>query len=408
MKAASLGVIAFCFLFSAVAIAQDKPTLVHLIGGKQTHVAASGIRKVDRKKKVTFMWCPKTYFIVKYGNIQPEDVVSVQLLNKRGKKLGKPFICKPAHQFADLKLAYGNKKADKAAKHLPLAQYECAPSREQCKKAAVAKTGDYALSLTYKQPTEGEEMKDFARLRFKVSQAFHGWNKHPEKTYVVENNFLNGLTTIEEFVFQTAKKPADLRNAQIAVVGHRHIQPKVMIRTWFRYDQSPKVSKIICKYKGKRIAQQGPFNGDKHSFMARNKDKKSNDLVKIYQKRFDFRLENVFFRHPRVEPKKNRRVKKHWKMPKHYLSENPGDYKCMILGEGELLRVVRFKVGKKGKIVSNGCNKTIAQLPHVSFIKVEEKKGDYIFKAKLKTKPRASEKAYYSDVKWPKGCPNGR
>lgn len=406
MKTTSLAAIALCFLFSSVAIAKVKPTLVHLIGGKQTHVTATGFRKVDRKKKATFMWCPKVYFFVKYDNIEPEDAVSVQLLNKKMKKMGQPFTCKPKHLFADLKLSYGNKKADSNAKQLPMAQYECGPSKDQCKQDAVAKLGNYHLSFTYKKPTEGEEIKDFARLGFKIVQALHGWAKHPEKTYAVDNDFLTGLTTIEEFVFQTPKKPADLRNAQIAVVGHRHIEPKVMIRTWFKYDSSPKVSKIICKYKGKRIAQTGPFNGDEYSFMVRPKDKKANDLVKVYLKRFDFRLENVFFRHPREEPKKNRRVKKHYKMPKHYLSENPGEYKCMILGESELLRVVHFKIGGKGKVISNGCNEAIAKLPHVSFIKTEEKKGDYIHKAKLKASPRSKNTAFYMDVKWPKGCPN--
>jgi len=397
-----------CFLLSNLCVAQEKPTLVHTVGGKQTHVGLKGFRKVNRKKKTTFMWCPTAYFLVKYDNIEPEDVVSVQLLNKRKKKLGKPFICKPRYLFADLKLKYGNKKADRGAKPLPMAQYECSPPRDQCKKDAQAKTGEFFLSLTYKKPTEGEEMKDFARLAFNVRRAFHGWNKHPEKNYAVDQEWLHGMTTVEEYVFQMAKKPADLRNAQIAVVGHRHAEPMVMIRSWFRFDASPKVSKIICKYKGKRIAQTGAFHGDKFSFMARNRDKKAEDLVKVHTKRFDFKLHNVFVRPPREAPKKNRRVKKHYKMPKHYLSKNPGAYKCMILGEGELLRKVHFKVGAGGKIIGNGCGEDLARLPHVTFVRAEEKKKDYIANAKLKASKWSAKNAFYQPASWPAGCPSGR
>jgi hypothetical protein len=381
---------------TGIAGAQDKPVLVDSIGGFQTLVRALVV-PVNRGGKSVNGWYPEASFVLKMDEIDSEDVVLLQW--KLGaKKIGTPFTCKYLHHFKDLGLDYSqtvNKVADKT---LPLAFFTCALPRDRREKEAQTTHGPFSLQLSFKKTLAGKTFERFATLVGEATKLMQGARNNPLPTWGNEFDAMVPIATLERFVSVSRNRDGDLRNAQISAVGHQLADPYVLIRTWFKHhargSRSP-VGKMVCMHKEKKIAEAQCQDGRKYNYYAYPK-KGAQEYEHTTWERQDCQLYNLKWK-PREEGRLERRAAGF--LPVFYLSQNPGEYKCTLLGEGEVLREISFSVGEDGNVVKSPCQVAVELLPHVNLVSVVEKKP----LAPLDRK--ASRQAFHRQVSWPKSCP---
>lgn len=176
------------------------------------------------------------------------------------------------------------------------------------------------------------------------------------------------------------------------------IIPYLLLHTWFKTgDRLPRL-KATCLFDGKRIAEADSVGGHKFDYWS-YKRKGSPDRDKPSWVQAEFFLYSL---HPRPDAEGN---KGSWAKPQHWMNENPGDYKCVITGDGDVVKEVHFKVGADGEVVREPCQaQSVNSLSTVTLVRTMDKKlSDTGY-----DKNAGKKSAFQGRVKWAKGCPLNR
>jgi hypothetical protein len=146
---------------------------------------------------------------------------------------------------------------------------------------------------------------------------------------------------------------------------------------------------------GKRIAEAKGVGG--HGFRTWSYVKKgSNKRDDNAWQQAEYFLYNL---HPGPDAKGS---KGSWSRPQHWMNENPGEYRCVVTGDGEILKELYFTVGKDGNIVKPPCQlASMNSMKHVTLLRTVNKK----LSSRKFDKKIGKKMGFEGRVKWAKGCP---
>jgi len=355
-------------------VGKGKPFIVDTIGRKETRFRAWPSPGTKAKPS---RWSAKLEFWVKYDQIAGGDVVLIEVLKGR-KKLGPPTACRPSKVLGQYQLALFDCKAPKTRKWETL----------------FSSAGDHTINLTYKKPIEGKQFKNFATLHVRVKKLLHGASNNPAVTWGTDYDQTLGVSTIEEAVTSSARNSVGHTMVAMNAAFRKEIAG-VVIRTWVKRAERMGSVSLTCLYKGKRVAEGRLINSDDFdywSFVRKGSPKR--DKASWIQLAFDVGM--IRFRPGPGGSRGSYGQKPHW------LSDSPGEYKCVVLDGGEVVKELFFAVGNEGDIIKPACQlKSMNTLSTVTLLRAKDRKLSDTKYDKAISKKRAFE----GRVKWARGCP---
>ena len=355
-------------------VAGDKPWILDTFGKEETIIRAWGSPGTKSKPS---RWSAWLKFWVGFKDIANGDMISVQVYEGK-KKLGKPHPCKPTAVMADVKLAY----------------FDCKAPKDRDWKDLFKTSGVHTLKLTYNKPIEGVTFKDFAVLQLNAKQLKKGSANNPTLAWDTDHDMKLGVSTVTEEISGSGRGPTGHAVVAFASAFRKGI-PYLTIRTWFKREKRLESTSLTCMYKGKRVAEGhgiGGHNFDYWSYIKKRSPKR--DDAKWIQATWQVQMLKS-----RPGPGGN---KGSWSKEPHWLHENPGEYKCVIVGDGDVIKEIYFTVGEEGALVKPECQlASMNTLSTVTLVRTVDKKlSDRKYDKKISKKY-----GFHGRVKWPKGCP---
>ncbi len=354
--------------------ASTKPVIIDTIGPMDTLVRAWGSPgSLSKPSK----WSAKLHFWVRYNNIADDDVVLIQVLKGR-KKLGKPTPCRPKGIKKEVQLAF----------------FECKAPRNRDYANMFSSHGQHSIALTYKKPIEGTVFKNFATLKLNVLKLKQGASNNPYVAWGTDHDMKLSVSTIEEKTNNGASGLSGHTGEALQAAFRRGI-PYMAVHTWLKREKRVERTKLTCLYKGKKIAESQDVRGQRYDYWSYKKK----GSPKRDDARWDQQEYLLYQLHPRPGPGGN---KGSWAIPQHWMNENPGDYRCVVTGDGDVIKELFFRVGDDGEIVKPSCqNKSVNTLHTVTLLTAKNHKlADRSYDKKVGRKY-----GYEGRVRWAKGCP---
>lgn len=368
-------------LAAGPASAQDKPTVIDTVGPLDTEVA---VQRHNGRRKI--LWAPIVRVFVQFAGYSSDDLLLVQLKKGR-RKLGKPFKCKPTTSMKEL--------YRKGAPVLPIGilYFDCVFGEEHGQTIP----GRYELGLSYKQTLAGKVFKDFATLKLNVLKLLQGNRDKPNTTYTEDDDMRLGVTTISEYAGNASRSRRYnvLENAvkRAHKTWHQNYAPWPVVRLWLKSAGKSIDSKLTCFFKGKKFDEAGSNGALMREYWTFPRPRKAE--IKVRWEEHQFELKRTFFEPPYGFKKGEKRgANRHW------LSQNPGDYRCVLTADGDILKEIFFKVDAKGEIVKTACQAQVNTLRHVTIVETRERKSKAKYDQRL-----ARKYAFAGHVTWTKGCP---
>ena len=358
---------------------EDKPVLIDTIGSLETKVLV--VARVARP----MVWVPEPYLLVRFSGYESDDIIIMQVMDG-GKAIGKPMRCGARFYF----------------KKLGLSQFKCRPSKD----FGLTETGVFKLKVTYRQ-TLVQQDHPLAELTLPVLELKHGAKSNPSFTFGDDLDASLNVSTIEE----TGGTGFNHASSELGFVGSGRSgaydkvfdsiitahdlpesTPTALIRTWFKAGKNMIRTKIACLYNGKKVGEAPDTSHDDRSIWSFTE---GGEMRAVWT-RISYLLHMLIIR-PRYSGLKIAPAGS-----VHYLSENPGEYRCVITGNGEILKELYFTIGKDGQIVKPECQaKSMKNLRQVTLLRQVNKKLSFVPYDKA-----AGQKAgYYGNAVWAKGCP---
>ena len=355
-------------------VAGDKPWILDTFGKEETIIRAWGSPGTKSKPS---RWSAWLKFWVGFKDIANGDMISVQVYLGK-KKLGKAHPCKPTVVMADVKLAY----------------FECKTPKDRDWDGLFKTAGVHTLKLTYKKPIEGVTFKDFAVLQLNAKQLKKGASNNPALAWDTDHDMKLTVTTVEEALSSSGRGPTGHAEAAFAAAFRKGIS-HLRIRTWFKREKRLESTSMTCLYKGKRVAEGRPIGG--HNFDYWSYVKKGSP------KRDDAKWVQAVYEVGMLKPRPGPGGQKgSWTTEPHWLHENPGEYKCVIVGDGDVIKEIYFTVGEDGAMVKPQCQlQSMNTLTTVTLARTVDKK----LSDRKYDKKAGKKYGFHGRVMWPKGCP---
>ena len=353
---------------------KEGPVILDTIGGFGTEFKAYGLP--GTKAKPT-RWLAQLQFYVKYKDIAKDDAVMIEVF-KDGKSLGKPTSCQFKYHDKDFDLAY----------------YQCdAPKMNSDYEGLYQTGGPHTIKLTYKNLVEGKEFKDFAILKINVKKAMQGSANNPSLKWQTDHDMKLAVSTIQE----GGSKRGIIKYAKEAAFRAGTQTTSMVINTWFKTGKKARnKTKMTCLYHDRRIAQADSFKIGEFSYWSYLK-KGSMEREEAHWVHHSYYLRTMY---PRRHSKAT-----HGRKKGHFLNENPGEYRCVITGDGEVLKELFFRVGLDGNIVKPACQlESMNTLSTVTLPAAEDK----ILSTTAYDKDIGKKYGFEGRVKWSKSCPPNR
>jgi len=361
-------------IFIGPDVASTKPIIIDTIGPMDTLIRVWGSPGSSSKPS---KWSAKLHFWVRYNNIVDDDVVLIQVLKGR-KKLGKPTPCRPKGIKAKVQLAY----------------FECLAPRNRDYPNMFNSDGQHTVALTYKKPIEGTVFKNFATLKVSVKKLKKGASNNPNVAWGTDHDMKLTVSTIEEKTNNGGSGLGGHTNESLQAAFRQGI-PYMAVHTWLKREKRVERTKLTCMYKGKRVAESQDVGGQNYDYWSYvKKGSPKRDDAKWDQQEY-----LLYQLHPRPGPGGN---KGSWATPQHWMNENPGDYRCVVTGEGDVIKEIYFTVGADGEIVKPTCQaKSFNTLHTVTLLTTKDHKlSDRSYDKKIGRKF-----GYEGRIKWSRGCP---
>ncbi len=353
---------------------KDGPIILDTIGGFGTEFKAYG--RPGTKAKPT-RWLAQLQFFIKYKDIEKDDAVMIEVF-KDGKSLGKPTSCQFKYHHQDFHLAY----------------YQCdAPKMRSDYEDLYQTGGPHTIKLTYKNLVAGKEFKDFAVFKVNVKKAMHGSANNPSLKWQTDHDMKLAVSTIQE----GASKRGIIKFAKEAAFRSGTQTRSMVINTWFKTGKATRVkTQMTCLYHDRRIAQADSFKIGGFSYWSFLK-KGSMEKEEANWVHHAYYLKSMF---PRRHAKAT-----HGRRKGHFLNDNPGEYRCIVTGDGEVLKELFFRVGLDGNIVKPACQLESMNTPStVTLLAAEDK----ILSTVDYDKKIGQQYGFEGRVKWSKSCPPDR
>ncbi len=322
------------------------------------------------------MWSIRMWFAVKFAGFSSSDFVTAQVY-KGKRKLGGVIKCAP-----------------RVLKGWPMALFTCR-SELRDRKKMYKTAGMHSIKLTYKNLVTNKTFKNFATLKVDVLKLWGGSLTRPAVKWRTNHDMHMPPTTIEErnrgwrsgnrdsFVaeFMTTAMSA-MNNSGI---GH------LVLRTWVKREKYFS-TQATCLYKGKTSGWSPIKNNGRLDWTV------SGRLKKKKKKEFNAKWEELRFNLQGLKFYNKDGARGSWSKPPHWLNENPGEYTCVITGDGKRIKEIKFTVGKDGRLVKPACqDKRLTTFRTVTLVKAKSSKwGELKWKSKI---------AFGGNVAWKKSCP---
>ncbi len=350
----------------------EKPALIDFFGTEETKLQAWGSPGTRSKPS---MWSVRMWFVVKYAGFTSSDFVTAQVYKGR-RKLKGAINCAP-HLL----------------KGWPVAVFKCRSDHRDRKKMYNT-AGVHSIKLSYKNLVTGKTFKNFATLKIEILKLWGGSVTRPSVKWRTNHDMHMPPTTIEERNPNWRSGHRDRFVQELMTTAMSAMNAKgpsnLVLRTWIKRAKYF-TTQATCLYKGKPVwapvRDNGPLDWEVYGRIK--KGGKKEFRAKWQEMRFD--LQGL-----KIVGKDGARGS--WAKEPHWLDKNPGDYKCVITGDGKKIKEVSFTVGKDGRLIKPACqDKILTTFKTVTLVKARSSKW-----GELKWKSKA---AFGGNVKWKKSCP---
>jgi hypothetical protein len=354
----------------------DEPVLIDTIGPIETTVLVQ--MHVGRPAK----WVPEPTLLVRFPQHASDDVIVMQVFDGR-KEIGRPMTC----------------GAPAFVKSLALALFTCRPGAD----FGMAESGTFKLKLTYRQTLRGKE-HELADLTLPVAELKHGARNNPEIVFGDSMDARMNVSTIEEFggtgepilrteLVSAGKFGREGLNALISAHDDPASIPHAMIRTWFKAGKNMIPTKITCFKDDKVVGEADHSSHDTRGTWTYG------DAGQEYETwvRAHYELYSMVFR-PRYGGDKGGFESGNF----FFLSENPGEYRCVVSGNGEVLKELYFTIGGDGLIEKPACQaKSMKTLRHLTLLRQVNKKIAFV----PYDEDAGEDRGFFGNAEWARGCP---
>jgi hypothetical protein len=354
--------------------ASGAPRIIDQIGAAETDVRVVAIPGNPVR------WLPEARFHVEHPGWSQEDVVLVDWRDGK-KSLGKPLPCAATHFLKAVQ-----KDPTTPAVPANVGYFHCRFKDD----AAITRAGAYQLGLTYRETLSGKTY-DLGVLSFKAIEIAQGSQNKPTPTYADDRDHQLGLATIERYT-GGYNDPGEIM--QDALEKHHRVrddQPnEIAIRFWTKHDaRGPTQMTMSCLLGDRKVAEASNAGRGGSSGYWTHKGKE--------------RLNVRYQQHTFIFMKMISGKMKPGHEARFALGDNPGDYRCVAMAEGEIVKEVFFTVGPDGEIARTRCDDQAVLLDHVHIVRAVDKAI-----ANLPYDEKAGKKTgYFGRVVWKDGCPSG-
>jgi hypothetical protein len=369
---------------------KGKPVLVDTLGGAETTFRALG---GPGSKSKPSRWRMELEVVVYDPDLDDQDVLTAQLLRGR-KKLGQPVVCSRVHQLG----ASSNPRMVLGYKLFAFKCEEKFRVTRDYKKMHDTK-GAHTVKLSLKRVLKDKLVKDFAALKVNVVQLKQGAVNNPYRAWGTDHDMKLPVTMAYEKPLKISvgrRMRGGIERGSHALYGATGQYPTgLILTTWLKYDQQrPERTLVSCFHNGKKIGLKpvDALKGYKHKYRTyKGKKQVNHDYIQL---RIELTRGGIMMR--KIAGKTP-----NYRTPPHWIADNPGDYRCVAVQGGNIIKEFHFKVAD-GKLVPPACQaKSINTLHNVVLIETKTKStGD------AKWSKKAGKKlGFEGRVKWARGCP---
>src|SRR5262249_13872786 len=358
--------IASFVLFVPTVPAAGPPVVLDTYGNTDTQL----VTRTVSKQGSPWGWVPELAVFVKVDKAETDDVLLVQH-HEGGKAWGAPQKCK---------LSYFDELSH-------VAEFECKTDET----LAINRAGKFSAEISYKQVGADKTVNNIGSLKYSVLK-YNCDNRHinkkvaPSPCFGVDHDFRIGEAWLEE------TRP---RHGDVVVELDDNQSTDIYLRTWIKTGLNEPKMNLRCFYKGKVISNTGE-NREQGRIAYQEFPKDNGPQHDVVWRKWWFDLVFVLGRPPsKGKPRTDA----------HYLSQNPGAYRCVATNDGDQVAEFNFSVGADGRIQHAPCiddtrASAVTASERTHLVKVTFKPGfNAPFDASAyKTKP-------FYGKSWTKGCP---
>lgn len=362
---------------------EDKPVLIDSLGNAET------IFKVQPYPTRPVVWVPEPTLFVRFADYETDDVIVMEVM-KDGKPIGKPMKCGAKAASVDVTGGRVHSSYAKAFKKAALIAFSCRPKKE----FGLTESGVLMVRVSYRQ-TLLDVNHHLADLRLHVREVQHCSQNNPCTTYTEDLDARMSVATLEESSDSIKNSAFDHFYSSIASA-----QPapdtvsNATIRFWLKDDDSNALpKKATCYYGKKKLAQAQTGSSLNRGYWSHTKDGKIN----VHWHHMKAQFFTLLIRPARDGSRGN------YAGDVHFLSDNPGDYRCVVTGDGEILKEIYFTVGEDGEVAKPACQAaSMKSLGRVTLLTKQKNMNVATngYDAKI-----GKKLGFNGNVKWSGGCP---
>jgi len=319
--------VTFYVLLAAIGIAVVAPGNTVSAGGTAPVVLDALSRHVPLDIKAHWnsksQWVPLFNIGVAFDAFEEDDILVVQHYKGHGKKAkawGKPQKCAEHNEDDRLTRQIGQR----------VWFFNCKGGDE----LLIGTDGAYSAKITYRQTGAGTDHRDLKTIEYTVKKYYadaSGSKKQLAFVATLDHRIGEGWLSYHG----DGKKDGQ----------------EVRLSTWFKWDTHGELRdvKMRCFHNDKKFGDFDSHN--RYDVETASYVNKSGDPIRESWGKYVFHVKPNFGK-----------GMVHWDHPKEgspnpevfYLSKNPGDYRCTVTFEGDLVREIKFKIAD-GKVVEPGC-----------------------------------------------------
>jgi len=348
-------------------LSTGSPVVLDNHGKQETLVTSQSVQKDGWP----WGWVPVVNLLVKVPGSESDDVLVLQHY-QGATKWGPPQKCARGHYDAATQIA----------------EFECRMDNS----LAINKAGEFRVDVSYKNVATGKTQDGIGSLAYTVDK-YDCDNRHqnkrftPSPCFVVNHDFRIGEAWLEE----TVPTRGDY-NPEPDPTANNSVYLRVWIKTESRTD--PKIN-LRCYFNAKVISSDG-LNRGQTEISYQEFPKANAEPKTVMWRKWWFAIPNVSSRPPKEAKTKS---------DQFYLSDNPGNYRCVATSNGEQVAEVVFVVGADGNIQHAPCQdetrpSAVTTASRIHLVKVTFRPG---FNARFNANAFKTKPLY--GKRWIQGCP---
>jgi hypothetical protein len=260
--------------------------------------------------------------------------------------------------------------------------------------------GKHAVRLSLKRVLQGQTIRDFAAFELDVVQLKQGAMNNPSRTWGTDldaNLAVSYLTALPLDLHLGGRRATWVNEAAMALYGAAGQYPlSLVLTTWTKDSEWRRRRPMVsCFHNGKKIGWKPATAGGGGDYEHWTYQGKKQLKSRWTRHTFLLNYVGIFLRKGPNGRAGN------YSQPPHWLAENPGKYRCVMVDDGNIMKEWNFEV-IDGDIVRPECqNQSVSSFSSVYLVKTTTKSigtGKWNKKAGAKA-------GFEGRAKWAKGCP---